>query len=209
MALNVDQPEDSSQYSSDQHFPEDADLSKFPEDKDSLGALIDEIRGLESTIRDLQRQSTQILGMGFAMAGIALAVTSATARDVAVAILPLFFGLIVTYHLNSSAEVAALAELRDRLSIRANAALGTRVFALRLVSDFRRASLGTWASFLIAGIILIASVIAGIETAFAHASTVWRVMQIALSVLVVAGCLAAATDIPRARIDVNLGLGKR
>lgn len=193
----------------DQEFPKDRDLSQVPQEELVLDALVREIHQLEVTIRQLLQSATQTLGLAFVVAGFATALTKDVSRTIALSILPAFFGLTVMYHLNASAEAAALAELRDRLSIRANRALGSRVFATRIVSDFRRASRGTAGAFVLAGSILIGSMVAGLVNVFSGHHSIWfKVLQLVVTGIVFFGCLLAALDIPKARYDVNWGLDR-
>jgi hypothetical protein len=189
-----------------QVFQDDLDLAKVPADEFKTEILVQEIHQLEQTIRNLHQSATQTLGLAFVVAVFAASVTSGFSRDIAVTILPVLFALTVVYHLNASGEAAALAELRDRLSVRANRALGTRIFATRVVSDLRRASRGTAGSFILAGGIFMTSIIAGLVNAFSRHSTWWAILQIIITVVALATCLIAALDIPKARIDVNRGL---
>jgi hypothetical protein len=189
-----------------QIFQDDIDLAKVPTDEFKTDILVREIHQLEQTIRNLHQSATQTLGLAFVVAVFAASVTSGLSRDIALTILPVLFALTVVYHLNASGEAAALAELRDRLSVRANRALATRIFATRVVSDFRRASRGTAGSSILAGGILMASMIAGLVNAFSRHSTWWAILQLIITVVALATCLVAALDIPKARIDVNRGL---
>jgi hypothetical protein len=121
-------------------FENDMDLARVPTDDFKTDILVREIHQLEVTIRNILQGATQTLGPAFVVAVFAVGVTDGLSRDVTLTILPALFALTVVYHLNTSAEAA---ELRDRLSVRTNRALGTRTFATRLVSDFRRGSRGT------------------------------------------------------------------
>jgi hypothetical protein len=182
-----------------QVFKNDTDLAKIPTDEFKIDILVREIHQLEVTIRNLLQSATQTLGLAFVVAIFAVGVTDGLSRDVTLTILPALFALTVVYHLNTSGEAAALAELRDRLSVRANRALGTRIFATRLVSDFRRGSGGTIGLLILAIGILFASVIAGLVNALARHSMWWEILQIVITVAVLVACIVAALDIPKAR----------
>jgi hypothetical protein len=191
-----------------QVFIDDLDLAKVSTDEFKTDILVREIHQLEQTIRNIHQSASQTLGLAFIVAVFAASVSDGLSRDVTLTILPVLFALTVIYHLNSSAEAAALAELRDRLSVRANRSLGTRIFATRVVSDFRRASRGTTGSFILASGILFASVIAGLVNAFTRHLIWWDILQVVITIVAAVAGITAALDIPKARIDVNRGLDK-
>jgi hypothetical protein len=176
-----------------------------PSNPQPLEFMVREIQALNLEIATLKREIRAVLGLVITAAGLVATLQEKLSTNLAAIILPFLLTGLATYSFNLNADVASLAEQRDRLSNYVNRTSGTKVFLTRIISDQRRGSAGTAATYILAGMIVVASLIAGFF--FAWEESNW--VKAGYTILAVASIVAmffAVMDLPLARNSVNKAL---
>lgn len=110
-----------------------------------VSVLIDHANALDAEIRILLRGSGTTLNLGLIVLALAVSVTKDVSRDIALPTLIPLLGIAASWNFLNAAEIAALAEVRDRIASRVNIYYKTPVLLWRIASDVRRGSPGTLA----------------------------------------------------------------
>ena len=142
------------------------------------------------------------MNMVLILGAIVLSLTKDVSRDIALLVFPLLLGIAGVYNLNNAAEVAALAEQRDRLSSIVNSTLPKSVFLHRIVADRQRGSAGTMAVYVMAGMVVVGAVVVGLINATSIGG--WLlVLQVGVSFVVCGAFVIGVVEISRVRLYVN------
>lgn len=180
----------------------------------ALSAALEEIHFLDGEIRNLIRNSAQLVASAFALGALGVTLSKDVSPNLSLGVLPILLTGLAVYSINVSTDVAALAEQRDRLSAWFNRSLQQQVLVTRLISDVRRGSRGTAAAYSLSTFIVIASIVAGLVNASPQGGLL-LVYQWLVSVLCVAAIGFAFADflVVRGRVnealDIILGAGDR
>jgi hypothetical protein len=142
---------------------------------EGLAAAIQEVRDLETAIRDSQKTATQWATLSTALLALTATYLSSRVGVAAVCALPVFLTVVALGHLNSATEAAHLAEIRDYLSDRVNNALGQPILLVGRLDTDRRLSPTGISVNVIALAILLVSFVAGLILAWPEPWRWWQV----------------------------------
>jgi hypothetical protein len=179
------------------------------DDKLVVEYWVQEIQALNTQIHTYLRQTPAtmqlIVGTVAAVAASSANIFANTAlRNLILIFAPLVLALAIVYHCNIANEVAALAEVRDRLSKRVNERLGETVFVSGALSDaVLRGATGTAAAFVLVAVMLLAVMGIGVWMLW---GTPWIWLEMGSILLATGSSLIALVMIPYTRRQANQAL---
>ena len=180
-------------------------------DERTVAVLIDRVTALDEAIGSGLRQSNQAMALAVGVAALAAGIggdASPGTLRLLWFVVPAMLTVAALYNLNTAADVAGLAELRDRLGYRVDRALGHTTYLARDVANTRRTSTATVAAYVVVGVILAAAYLGGIGAASQDALPWVLPTQIALTVVMLAALLVAMVEFSQARRLVNEALDR-
>ncbi len=160
---------------------------------------------METDIRADQRSVAQTMNLVVVFLALAAAATKDDTQRAVLMGAPVILSAICVYNLNVASDAAARSEHRDRLAAMINKRLGEEVFASRAIADIRRGSLGTISAYLLAGIVVTASLIVGI-VASVSAGGFFPVFEVVLVITCIAAIIVAFIELPLSRYEANNAL---
>ncbi len=182
-----------------------------PGSPDKLEFMVREIQALNLEVNALKRETRAVLGLVVSAATLVASMSDKGAKSWAVILLPFLLTGLAAYSFNLNADIASLAEQRDRLSDYVDRKLGARlkdgtyqerVFLTRDVSNVRRGSAGTAATYVLAGAIVVGSNFFGVREVWLHARQ-FLIFDIIFSLLGFVALGLALRDLPESRDAVN------
>lgn len=176
--------------------------------------MVEEINSLETQIHIYSRLTPQVMSLALIGTGAVITYLASnhfnqyTGRALVI-IAPLIQAALGTYQHNVAAQIAAMAEQRDRLYIIMNNELDRKIFLGRIVSDNRRGSKGTLIFLVIGFIIVMTTLILGwfnvwyINTQNILGKSWWFWGWLLSAIITICSIFFSYIDILQARIDVN------
>jgi len=129
-----------------------------------------EVTHWDTEIRLSLRNNSSIIGLGLTIVAISVALTKDVSRDLTVLFINPLLGYVAVMHLLNTADVAVMAEVRDRMAHVLNLYFGQPIVNARLVSDIRRGSRATMAINALLGLIFASAVLGSCGYAWSR----WR-----------------------------------
>ena len=182
-----------------------------PANPSKLEFMVREIQALNGEINALKRETRAVLGLVVSAATLVASMSDRGAKSWAVILLPFLLTGLAAYSFNLNADIASLAEQRDRLSDHVDRQLGARledghyrerIFLTREVSNIRRGAAGTAATYVLAGAIVVAANIFGLREVWLQAQEFFW-LDVAFSSLGFIALALAVRDLPASRAAVN------
>lgn len=169
--------------------------------------LIDQTNKFDSEIRTALRSTSTAVTVALIVLTFGVSLVKDVNRDIGLIVLFPLVGLVTTIHAQAAADVAVMAEVRDRLAVIVNRRARYPLLNVRLISDVRRLSLGTVAINLVLAFGVVVAGIAIIRYAWSRGSVSYLpfgprsyfAVMLALVVLSCAAVLLAILDEKRGR----------
>jgi uncharacterized BrkB/YihY/UPF0761 family membrane protein len=105
--------------------------------------LTDQVNNFDQEIRTALRSTTTAITIALVILALGVSLTKDISRDIGLLVLFPLLALVVSVHAQVAADVAVMAEVRDRLASIVNNQKQYPLLNVRLISDVRRFAMGT------------------------------------------------------------------
>ena len=170
-----------------------------------LEVLREQARDFDLEIRTALRSTTTVMTVALIVLTLGVSLTKDVSRDIGLLVLFPLLAIVATFHAQVAADVAVMAEVRDRLASIVNHETKYPLLNVRLISDIRRFAAGTVGMNAVVGLAGAFTMYFALDYAWdrSKADSVPRVfaggayfwLMLAVIVLTIAAILLAMADI--------------